>query len=130
MSKKERKWKKSIQRMLELITNVINAKNNKNFDYRDVKLTFTRALPTNVTEMADMVAKLNGILSDETLISQLSFVENAKEEMQRKQKEDEGKMQAMDIYRDSNISDPNLEKDNKGGNEDANNDNSMDNANI
>lgn len=26
MSKKERKWKKSIQRMLELITNVINAK--------------------------------------------------------------------------------------------------------
>lgn len=36
----------------------------------------------------------------------------------------------MDIYRDSNISDPNLEKDNKGGNEDANNDNSMDNANI
>lgn len=41
--------------------------------------------------MADMVAKLNGILSDETLISQLSFVENAKEEMQRKQKEDEGK---------------------------------------
>ena len=129
MSKKERKWKKSIQRMLELVTNVINAKNNKSFDYRDVKLTFTRALPTNVTEMADMVAKLNGILSDETLISQLSFVENAKEEIERKQKEDEEKMQVMDIYRDSNIGDPKLEKDDEGENEDVNNDNSMDSSN-
>lgn len=129
MSKKERKWKKSIQRMLELVTNVINAKNNKSFDYREIKLTFTRALPTNITEMADMVAKLNGILSDETLISQLSFVENAKEEIERKQKEDEEKMQAMDIYRDSNIGDPKLEKDDEGENEDVNNDNSMDSSN-
>lgn len=129
MSKKERKWKKSIQRMLELVTNVMNAKNNRGFDYRDVKLTFTRALPTNVTEIADMVAKLNGILSDETLISQLSFVENAKEEIERKQKEDKEKMQVMDIYQDSNMSDPNLKKDNKGENEDDNNDNRMDSAN-
>ena len=57
------------------------------------------------------------------------FDENAKEEIERKQKEDEEKMQVMDIYRDSDISDPKLEEDNKGENEDVNNNNSMDSSN-
>ena len=38
-------------------------------------------------------------------------------------------MQVMDIYRDSDISDPKLEEDNKGENEDVNNNNSMDSSN-
>ena len=56
-------------------------------------------------------------------------MESAKEEIERKQKEDEEKMQVMDIYRDSNIGDPKLEKDDEGENEDVNNDNSMDSSN-
>lgn len=100
MAKKERKWKKSIQKTLELMTNTINQKKNKNFDYKKIRITFTRALPTNETETADMVSKLNGILSEETLISQLSFIENAKEEIEQKKKEDEEKMKSLDIYKD------------------------------
>lgn len=110
MSKKERKWKKSLQRTLELLTNIVNAKQNKNFDYRKIGLIFTRALPTNETETADMVSKLNGILSDETLISQLSFVENAKEEIEQKKKEDEEKMKSLDIYEDMNNDQNNVEE--------------------
>lgn len=110
MSKKERKWKKSLQRALELLTNIVNAKQNKNFDYRKIGITFTRALPTNETETADMISKLNGILSDETLISQLSFVENAKEEIEQKKKEDEEKMKSLDIYEDMNNDQSNVEE--------------------
>ena len=97
MAKKERKWKKSIQRMLEIICNVLNTKNN-GFDYRDIKITFTRALPTNQTEIADMVNKLNGLVSEETLLSQLDFVEDAKEEIDRKKKEQEEQMKSMGVY--------------------------------
>lgn len=97
MSKKERKWKKSIQRMLEIICNVLNTKNN-GFDYRDIKITFTRALPTNQTEIADMANKLNGLVSEETLLSQLDFVEDAKEEIDRKKKEQEEQMKSMGVY--------------------------------
>ena len=38
-------------------------------------------------------------------------------------------MKLMDIYRDSNIGDPKIEKDDEGENEDVNNDNSMDSSN-
>ena len=68
MNKKESKWRKSIQRMLELIGNVLNMR-GQNIDYRNYKITFTRALPLNVTEIAQMVTSLYGIVSNETLLS-------------------------------------------------------------
>ena len=88
MNKKESKWRRSIQRMLELIVNVLNMR-GQNIDYRNYKITFTRALPQNVTEIAQMVTSLNGIVSNETLLSLLPFIEKPKEELDRVNSEKE-----------------------------------------
>lgn len=97
MAKKESKWKKSLQRMLELICTILNIKGS-NIDYRDIKITFTRALPTNTTEQADLVAKLTGIVSLETLLSQLDFIDNPIKELDLINKEKEEQMKSIDIY--------------------------------
>lgn len=97
MAKKESKWKKSLQRMLELICTILNIKGS-NIDYRDIKITFTRALPTNTTEQADLVAKLTGIVSLETLLSQLDFIDNPTKELDLINKEKEEHMKSLDIY--------------------------------
>ena len=88
MNKKESKWRKSVQRMLELIVNVLNMR-GQNIDYRNYKIIFTRALPQNVTEIAQMVTSLNGIVSNETLLSLLPFIEKPKEELDRVNSEKE-----------------------------------------
>lgn len=100
MAKKESKWKKSLQRMLELICTILTIKGS-NIDYRDIKITFTRALPTNTTEQADLVAKLTGIVSLETLLSQLDFIDNPAKELDLINKEKEEQMKSLDIYKDA-----------------------------
>lgn len=101
MSRKEAGWKKSLQRMLELITNIHNLK-SMNFDYRDVKLTFTRALPTNETEQVDMLTKLDGLVSHKTLLSQIDFIENPDEELKLIDNERIEYINSMNIYNNDN----------------------------
>ncbi len=86
MSKKETKWRKSLQKMLELIIARLNMLGG-NYDYKDIRLVFTRALPTNQLEQAQMVSQLAGLVSNETLLTQLDFIEKSKEEMARIEKE-------------------------------------------
>lgn len=68
-----------------------------------VEITFTRNLPANDLETAQMISALTGIASSETLLAQLSFVTDAKEEAELAKKEQADKqrqtMDAMD-YRD------------------------------
>ena len=123
MAKKESKWKKSIQRMLELICTVLNIKGTS-IDYRTIKITFTRALPTNTLEQAQMVSQLSGIVSRETLLAQLDFIENPKQEIELIDKEQEEQMKKFDMYADSNVvGDP------KEDDKNVNNNNSMDSSN-
>lgn len=86
MSKKETKWRKSLQKMLELIIARLNMLGG-NYDYKNIRLVFTRALPTNQLEQAQMVSQLAGLVSNETLLTQLDFIEKSKEEMARIEKE-------------------------------------------
>lgn len=86
---KERKFKKALQRRFDLISSVIGIIDGKSFDYRDVKIIFTRNIPTNIIEQVQLVATLQGTVSQETLISQLPFIESVQEEIERLKKEDE-----------------------------------------
>lgn len=101
ISAKESLWRKSLMRVFELITNLINIKNSIHYDYRDIKLTFVRALPTNLSETADIVSKLNGIVSNKTLLSQLDFIENVDDEMTQIESEKEDYINSIDMYKDS-----------------------------
>lgn len=84
---KERKFKKGLQNRLWLISNVKEIK--KGTDLQDIKITFKRNLPNNESEIAEMVNKLRGLVSTETLISQLPFVENVQDELDKLEKEKE-----------------------------------------
>ena len=86
---KEAKFKKGLMRRIELLCNFLNISTNDLSLYTDIQPAFTRNRPQNETELANMVKGLYGILSDETLISRLPFVENAREEIEKRNSEKE-----------------------------------------
>lgn len=94
VSVKERKFKKGLQRRIELIFNILNLKGGS-YDWRCIDITFTRNLPANDSEVATMVSALEGIVSDETLLSQLSFIDNPQDEMERIKQEKEENVAAF-----------------------------------
>ena len=86
---KEAKFKKGLMRRIELLCNFLNISTNDLMLYTDIQPVFTRNKPQNETELANMVKSLYGILSDETLISILPFIENAREEIDKRNTEKE-----------------------------------------
>ena len=86
---KERKFKRGLQRRLELITNILNTQ-GKQWDWRDINITFSRNMPQNLTEIAQMVGNLKGIVSEETLLSLLPFVEDVQAELERMEAQNAG----------------------------------------
>ena len=89
---KERKFKKGLQRRIELIFNILDLYGNK-YDWRGIDITFSRNLPVDDSATADLVNKLRGIVSDETLLSQLSFIDNASDELERREQESSNKFE-------------------------------------
>ena len=79
---KERKFKKGLQQRLELIS-MINGLVRGSFDWRAIEIVFTRNIPSNDTDIANMVNTLSGIVSDETLLAQIPFVEDVEAELER-----------------------------------------------
>jgi SPP1 family phage portal protein len=79
---KERKFKRGLQRRIKLITNILNMSGNK-WNWRDIHITFSRNMPQNLSELAEMVGKLKGIVSDETLLAMLPFVDDPAMEIER-----------------------------------------------
>lgn len=73
-------WKKALQRRIELICNIIVLKGS-NAAWRDVQITFTPNLPANDFETAQVINQLRGVVTDKTLISQLSFVTDPQAEV-------------------------------------------------
>ena len=92
---KEAKFKKGLMRRIELLCSFLNVSTNDLSLYTDIQPVFTRNRPQNETELANMVKGLYGILSDETLISRLPFVENAREEIEKRNSEKES---TLDSY--------------------------------
>ena len=102
VSVKEAKFKKGLMRRIELICNFLNIATNDLMLYTDIQPVFTRNKPKNETELASMVKNLYGILSDETLISILPFVENSKEEIEKRDLEKENALDYQDLG-DNNV---------------------------
>ena len=49
----------------------------------DIDITFTHNLPQNVADVADTINKLRGLVSDETLLAQLPFINDVSAEMEK-----------------------------------------------
>ena len=97
ISVKEAKFKKGLMRRIELLCNFLNIATNDLMLYTDIQPIFTRNKPKNDVELANMVKSLYGILSDETLISILPFVENSKEEIEKRDLEKENTLDSYSL---------------------------------
>lgn len=90
---KERKFKKALQRRLELITNILNIKGKK-YSYMDMKIHFRRNKPQDLLETAQIVNALSGELSRETRLKLLPVVENVQDEIDKLEREKQADLSA------------------------------------
>lgn len=85
---KERYFSKALKQRLELYISFLSLKGAMEYvPLHRIDAVFTRNLPVNELEVSQMIRNLSGIATNETLLSQLSFVGDAKEEAQLAQKE-------------------------------------------
>lgn len=82
-SRKEREFKKSLQRRIEIIAGMLKLKNQAQIDFRDIDFQFTANIPANILEQAQVVNQLDGLISQKTLIGLLPFVSDPAEEVEK-----------------------------------------------
>ena len=82
VSIKERKFKRGLQQRFELMS-MINNVLREGFDWRAIDINFTRNIPSNDTDIANIVNTLKDIVSEETLLAQIPFVEDVQAELER-----------------------------------------------
>lgn len=88
---KERKFASGMNRRFKMVFNLpTNMEPSKKDEWRNLNYTFIRNIPRNISDEADTAGKLAGIVSKETQLSVLSFVDNPKQELERIQKENPG----------------------------------------
>lgn len=93
---KERNFTKSLRERFKLYNNFLALKNSmQTVPTHRVDIVFTYNLPANELEVAQMISYLQGLASNETLLDQLSFVGDAKEEAELAKKEQADKYRAQ-----------------------------------
>jgi SPP1 family phage portal protein len=85
-SRKERYFKKGIQRRIELIISYLSLLGSR-YNYRDIDIMFSRSLPVSDVEATTIVTQLQGIVSNDTLLQQLSFITDSAKETEKLDKE-------------------------------------------
>lgn len=77
---KERYFIQGLRERLKLFANILGTQGKAIADVSEVEITMNRSLPNNDVETATMIAQLTDMVSNDTLISQLSFVKDPAEE--------------------------------------------------
>lgn len=85
-AKKESSFKVGLQRRLELICNIL-AVFGTSYDYREVQIMFTRNIPVNIVEMADVISKVGHLYSEKTQMAMLPIEVDYAQEKAQKEKE-------------------------------------------
>jgi hypothetical protein len=80
---REALMEKAIKQRLRNFFTFLHIKEGVQYDYRDIAVKFTRNLPTDLVGMADVIVKLKEVVSQETLLTLLPFVENPKLEFNK-----------------------------------------------
>ena len=86
---KERLFKKSLRDRYRLIKNIMNTASEGDFDIDNISITFTENLPSMVDKEVAWFTQAGGRLSQQTLLEQLSFIENSRVELERIEEENE-----------------------------------------
>lgn len=92
---KERLFEKGLRERLEIYIKILSFKSAMaDVPVHRIDVEFHRNLPANELELSQMIANLSGLVSDETLLSRVPFVTDAKEEAKLAAKERQKKQQA------------------------------------
>lgn len=83
----ERKFRKSIKRLLWFATEYINIIDKKNYDSTTVQVTFRKTMITNYKEDVEIARDSQGIISSETIVANHPWVEDVSVELSRLEKE-------------------------------------------
>lgn len=95
---KERYFREGLKIRLRLFCNMLATKGAAAIDPNDVDIVFTRNLPANEVELAQVVSMLQGMVPDQALLSILPFVKDpqaAADELQEQKAEAVRQQQAM-----------------------------------
>lgn len=85
---KERYFAKMLKKRFELYNTFLSVRGSMEYvPVHRIDISFTRNLPVNELEVSQMINNLQGIATAETLLSQLSFVSDPKEEAMLADKE-------------------------------------------
>lgn len=87
LSNKERKFKKGLQKRIKLITTILNLKGNKQYNFEDISISFTRNKPVNIKEAVEIAGMLLGFTSTDTALAQLPMIDNVQSELEKIDKE-------------------------------------------
>jgi len=98
---KERKVKSAMSRRFKLLFNLVtNVPAAMKDEWLNLEYTFTRNIPRNVADEAEIAANLQGVVSEETQLKVLSIVDNVQDEIAKKKAEREA--EAVDYPTDEN----------------------------
>jgi SPP1 family phage portal protein len=98
----ERKFSSALRRMFKVIQGAW-VKRGYNFNYLDVFFSFKRNLPENVMEEADISLKLKGLVSEDTRLSLLSFVDDVEYEKERMKEDNENLVDLDSLEVEDNV---------------------------
>ena len=99
---KESYFKDGLYKRIELINNFFNIQADS-VNLKEIDISFTRNIPSNVMEEADIAVKLQNIVSKETLLDNLSIVDDIDSELERLKKDEEEAQAKFDIEQDRMI---------------------------
>ena len=110
---KDRKMQSAFNRLYEIVFGVPMAAVPSD-GWIDIKYQFTRNVPRNILEEAQIVSQLSGQVSNETKLSVLSIVDNPKQEIEKMDDEEENSsLLSRKIAQNERFADKDLQDDSK-----------------
>lgn len=101
---KEGLFRKGLVRRYKLVGEIMSINREIDKDnLRDLIFTFTRNLPKSLTEEMQMYMSAGGEISQQTLMSLVSFIDNPQDEVKRIQSEEEEKVKHSDDLMYNNV---------------------------
>lgn len=88
--------KKALQRRIEIICGIASLKLGETV-FRDIEIDFVRNIPADETAQINMINALKGIVSDETLLSQLDFIADPVAEVEKVNEQKQANMQMYSL---------------------------------
>lgn len=111
---KEGLFRKGLRRRYKLIGEIMSVNRELDKDnIKDLVFTFTRNLPKSLTEEMQMYVNAGGEISQKTLMSLVSFIDNPQQEAERIKEEQEEKIKHSDELMFNDLTD-NLQQDENG----------------